>query len=131
LQIFVSASSPGITLSHTQSLSLIQHLIAGLRHASLQPGDCVCIHSFNSVTYPILVLTIIGAGGVFAGTNPSYTPHELTHTLKISKAQFVLAEQNLLPSMREAMRSVKIPESNLFALDAPDEVAHSPQPRPG
>jgi 4-coumarate--CoA ligase len=107
LQSFVSASSPGITLSYTQSLSLIRHLIAGLRHAGLQPGDCVCIHSFNSVAYLILVLAIIGAGGVFAGTKPSYTPHELTHTLKISKAQFVLAEQNLPPSMREAMRSVK------------------------
>jgi 4-coumarate--CoA ligase len=124
-QIFISASDPSVTLSCAQSLSLIRHLIAGLRHAGLQPGDCVCIQSFNSVTYPILVLAIIGAGGVFAGTNPSYTPHELAHTLKISKARFVLAEKDLLPSMREAMISVKIPESRLFILDAQDEAPPS------
>jgi 4-coumarate--CoA ligase len=115
-QIFISASNPGVTLSHAQSLPLISHLIAGLRHAGLNSGDCVCIHSSNSITYPVLLLTILGAG-----TNPSYTFHELAHTLRISKARFVLAEQDLLSSMREAMASVKIPESHLFVLDAADE----------
>jgi 4-coumarate--CoA ligase len=79
-------------------------------------GDRVCIHSFNSVTYPILVLAIIGAGGTFAGTNPSYTHHELTHTLKISKARFVFAELDLVLPMREAMTTVKISTSCLFVL---------------
>jgi hypothetical protein len=59
-----------VHLSHAQSLSLIQHLIAGLQHTSLKPGDSACIHLFNSVTYPILVLAIIGAGGFFAGQTP-------------------------------------------------------------
>jgi hypothetical protein len=62
---------------------------------------------------------------VFAGTNPSYTLNELAHTLKVSKARFVLAEQDLLSSMRKAMTSVQIPESHLFVLDAPDEAPPS------
>jgi len=62
---------------------------------------------------------------MFAGTNPSYTLNELAHTLKVSKARFVLAEQDLLSSMRKAMTSVQIPESHLFVLDAPDEAPPS------
>ena len=100
---------------------MIRHLIAGLSHAGLKPGDCVCIHSFNSITYPILFLAIVGAGGVFAGTNPSYTHHELSHTLRISRARFILAEYDLVPSMREAMKALNIPASHLFILDPPDE----------
>jgi hypothetical protein len=47
--------------------------VAGLQNAGLQRGDCVLIHSFNDIYYPIIVLGIIAAGGIYAGTNPSYT----------------------------------------------------------
>jgi acyl-CoA synthetase (AMP-forming)/AMP-acid ligase II len=64
----------------------------------------------------ILALAIIGAGGIFASTNPSYTHHELTHTLKISKARFVFTELDLVLPMREAMITAKISTSCLFVL---------------
>jgi hypothetical protein len=38
-----------------------------------------------------------------------YTHHELTHTLKISKARFIFPEQSLIPPMRKAITTVKIP----------------------
>ncbi|GME23803.1 AMP-binding domain protein [Neofusicoccum parvum] len=49
-----------------------------------------------SIYYPILVLGIIAAGCVFTGTNPGYTPLELEHHLRASRAQMIICEPELL-----------------------------------
>jgi acyl-CoA synthetase (AMP-forming)/AMP-acid ligase II len=85
-----------------------------LRSAGLQKGDCVLIHSFNDIYYPILVLSIIGAGGIFAGSNPAYTPHELKHHVKVTQAKFLLSEPELLPSLLEAAKDTNIPDKNIW-----------------
>jgi acyl-CoA synthetase (AMP-forming)/AMP-acid ligase II len=64
--------------------------------------------------YSILFLSIIGAGGVYTGTNPSYTPFELTHHLKTSRARFIIAEPELLGSIKAAARTCEIPESHMW-----------------
>ncbi|EOD43600.1 putative amp-binding enzyme protein [Neofusicoccum parvum UCRNP2] len=48
------------------------------------------------IYYPILVLGIIAAGCVFTGTNPGYTPLELEHHLRASRAQMIICEPELL-----------------------------------
>lgn len=93
-------------------------LIAGLKASGLQPGDVVCIHSFNSLLYPLLVLAIIGAGGRSTGTNPSYTRGELNHAIKLAKAKFVFAEPEILPNILDALGDNKIDVGKgLFVLD--------------
>jgi 4-coumarate--CoA ligase len=72
----------------------------------LQKGDCVCIHSFNSIWYPIFFLGVIAAGGVYAGTNPAYTAHELAHALRTSKAKFVLSQADLMKPVLKAAGEV-------------------------
>jgi len=101
----------------------VRQLIAGLRASGLRPGDTVCIHSFNSTLYPILILAIIGAGGVSTGTNPSYTKSELNHGVRIAKVKFVLAEPEILPNMLSALDENGIDVgSKLFVLDSqPDQ----------
>ena len=76
-------------------------------------GDCVIIHSFNDIWYPILVLSIIGSGGVFAGTNPAYTPHELRHHVKTTQAKFLISEPELLGPLLEASKGLDIPHSHI------------------
>jgi non-ribosomal peptide synthetase component E (peptide arylation enzyme) len=48
-----------------QAKDAIRKLAAGFKAAGLRPGDCVCIHSFNDLNYPILVNGIAGFGGVY------------------------------------------------------------------
>lgn len=62
----------------------------------------------------MLVLAIIGAGGVFTGTNPAYTTHELAHHLKTSKASFLISEPELLSNIVEAAKAFNIPENNIL-----------------
>lgn len=64
--------------------------------------------------YSMLVLAIIGTGAVFTGTNPSYTPDELTHHLKTSRAKFLISEPEIVDALLAAARANRIPTQNLW-----------------
>lgn len=53
------------------------------------------MHAFNSILYPILYFGIIGAGGVFAGSNPAYKALELRRLLSIAEPKFFITEAGL------------------------------------
>jgi hypothetical protein len=76
----------------------------------------------SQIYYPILALGIIAAGGTFSGTNPSYTPYEVTHHFKTIHAKFVICEPDLLQTVLDAnhvLSSVKhgIPKERIFIFD--------------
>jgi len=64
--------------------------------------------------YSMLVLGTIGAGGIFTGTNPSYTPYELIHHIRASKAQFLITEPEMLKPMLAAAKECEIPRSRIL-----------------
>ena len=112
-QIFVDATNTSRSVSHLQARKIIRQLIAGLRKAGVKSGDCVLIHSFNDISYPILFLAITGAGGVFAGSNPAYTSLDLRHHVTITKAKFLISEPELLDPLLQAAKHTGIPNSNV------------------
>ena len=112
--VFIDATDPSRIVTGTSARPLIRKLIAGLRKAGLQRGDCVCIHSFNDILYPVIVLAIIGAGGVWAGTNPAYTEYEITHHLKTAKVKFLISEPEILPPLAKAAKACGIPSERTW-----------------
>jgi 4-coumarate--CoA ligase len=105
-QIYIDALDPKNSISARQARTVIRQLAAGFRALGLQPGETVCIHSFNSSWYPIFFQGVVAAGGVYAGTNPAYTAHELAHALKTSKAKFVLSAPELIKPVLKAVESI-------------------------
>jgi 4-coumarate--CoA ligase len=105
-QIYIDALQPSNAVSARLAHTTIRQLAAGFRALGLQKGECVCIHSFNSIWYPIFFLGVIAAGGVYAGTNPAYTAHELAHALRTSKAKFVLSQADLTKPVLKAAGEV-------------------------
>lgn len=87
----------------------------------MKQGDTILIHSFNSIYYPILVLGIIGAGCIYTGTNPSYTPTELSHAIHASSAKLLISEPELLPSLTTAASRLHLPPSAILILDTTPE----------
>ena len=98
----------------------------------------MCIHSFNNVRatkrpvngsiadikqiyYPILVQSIVGFGGIFVGTNPSYTSYELLHALKTSKAKLLIVEPEILNAPRDTALKLGIPKDRILLLAEPKE----------
>jgi acyl-CoA synthetase (AMP-forming)/AMP-acid ligase II len=65
----------------------------------------------------MLFLGIIAAGGVFAGTNPSYTPFELVHHIRTSHTKFLITEPEILPAILAAADECSIPTSNIWIFD--------------
>lgn len=65
----------------------------------------------------MLFLGIIGAGGVFTGTNPAYTPDELIHHLRTSKTKFLITEPEMLDNILTAANRCSIPKANIYVFD--------------
>ncbi|KAJ5964986.1 uncharacterized protein N7479_004862 [Penicillium vulpinum] len=112
--IYIDVSDHTRSISCNQARKLICRLIAGLRASGLKQGDCVLIHSFNDIHYSILVLAIIGAGGIFTGSNPSYTPHELAHHIRASQSKFLFSEPEILDSLLRAVKETDVAEQNIW-----------------
>ncbi|KAJ5921644.1 hypothetical protein N7454_009118 [Penicillium verhagenii] len=117
LPIYVDAKNPSRSISCNQARVLIRKLIAGLRAAGLRRGDCVLIHSFNDINYSILVLAIIGAGGIFTGSNPAYTPNELAHHVRAAECKFLISEPEILNNLLTAAKKVGIQKENVWIFD--------------
>ena len=101
--IYIDGKNPKNSISPRQAKSLIRKLVAGFRALGVQNGDCLCMNSFNDITYPIFFQSVIGAGAVFSGVNPAYTPYELAHTLKIAKVS--ISGYDFRPKQSYSLRS--------------------------
>ncbi|KAL7269829.1 hypothetical protein RUND412_007488 [Rhizina undulata] len=113
-KIYVDAKDTSRCITYAQAKSVIRKLVEGFHDAGLKKGDCVLVHSFNDIYYSILFLGIIAAGGVYTGTNPSYTPAELSHHIEISEATFIISEPEVLQNVLLAAEERKIPPRNIW-----------------
>jgi acyl-CoA synthetase (AMP-forming)/AMP-acid ligase II len=104
-------------LSHADYRLWSQRLALGLQRAGLAAGDRVLLFSSNSVFFPVVVLGIIMAGGVFTGANPSYVVRELAHQLQDSGAKFLICSDASLATGLEAAKLVGMGEDQVFAFD--------------
>ncbi|KAL2367079.1 AMP-binding enzyme [Blastomyces gilchristii SLH14081] len=115
--VYIDAKDPSCSISFNQARKIIRQLIAGLRAAGFKQGDCLNIHSFNDVYYSMIFLAAVGAGGVFAGTNPGYTQFELAHHIKTAKVSFLISEPEILDNLVAAARDTNIPTSNIWVFN--------------
>jgi acyl-CoA synthetase (AMP-forming)/AMP-acid ligase II len=121
--IYIDATNPDRHYTARTARTLIRQLAAGFRAIGVQPGDCCCIHSFNDILYPLFFLGLIAADGVFAGTNPAYTAHELAHTLKTARVKFILTQPQFLKNVLEATKKNGIPQERIIIFNPQGETA--------
>ncbi|KAL8916769.1 MAG: hypothetical protein Q9172_006135 [Xanthocarpia lactea] len=119
--VLVDANNPSRFLTSTSAKAATRKLIAGLKAEGFESGECVCVNAFNDIYYPILMLAIIGAGGRFTGSNPSYTSSELNHHIRISHATFLFVEPTLLATTLQSAKDCGIPENRVFTFDTKDQ----------
>ncbi|KAF2206882.1 hypothetical protein CERZMDRAFT_115519 [Cercospora zeae-maydis SCOH1-5] len=121
--IYIDALNDKRSISARQAKKMVRQLAAGFKAIGVQKGDCVSIHSLNDITYPIFFLGVIAVGGVYAGTNPAYTEHELTHTTKIAKAKYILTQPAFLPNILKAATANGIDKKNIIIYNPAGEKA--------
>ena len=59
-------------------------------------------------------MAVIGAGGVFVGSNPGYKELELTNLLETSKASLVITAPDLLPTVQNVTQKLQISDSRVL-----------------
>ncbi|KAL2860692.1 adenylate-forming enzyme AfeA [Aspergillus lucknowensis] len=97
--LFIDAEDPSRYFSARQFRTLVRTLIAGLKAQHVQRGDCVLVHLGNSIIYPALFFSIIGAGGVFMGSNPRSSPQELEHIITLADPKLIITTREALPTV--------------------------------
>ena len=65
----------------------------------------------------MLFLAAVGAGGIFTGTNPSYTHLELSHHIKTARVTFLISEPEILDNLVTAAKDNNIPLSQLWVFN--------------
>jgi 4-coumarate--CoA ligase len=121
--IYHDLDNPERTISWRTGRSTVRKLIAGFRAAGLKPGDCVSITSFNDIMYSMLFLGLVGAGGIFSGTNPAYKPYEVRHHIRTAQVKFFIVEPELLENILSTALSEGIPKERIFIFNTrPEQV---------
>ncbi|KAL1968640.1 hypothetical protein VTN77DRAFT_1466 [Rasamsonia byssochlamydoides] len=116
--IYIDAENPSWALNARQFRMLVRTLIAGFKAQNLQPGECVLVHLPNNVLYSAIFFAIIGAGGIYMGTNPRSQPHELEHLLQLAEPKWIITSPDGLPMLREVGTTLKGLSSQICILDA-------------
>ncbi|OAP57860.1 hypothetical protein AYL99_08598 [Fonsecaea erecta] len=113
--IFIDANDPSNRISAQQALQTVRELIHSLRALDLKDGECVCLHSFNNIWYPLIWLAIIGSGARVVGSNPKYTKDELIHLLSLTKPKIIFAQVDCMEPMVEALAQCET-DSQIFVI---------------
>ncbi|KIX99185.1 uncharacterized protein Z520_04761 [Fonsecaea multimorphosa CBS 102226] len=117
--IFIDANEPSNRISAQQALQTVRQLIHSLRALGLKDGECVCLHAFNNIWYPLIWLAIIGSGARVVGSNPKYTKDELIHLLSLTKPKVVFAQVDCIEPIVEAVAHCET-DSQIFVIGSHD-----------
>ena len=94
-----------------------QRLAVGLRAAGLKNGEAVMLYSGNTIFFPVILMGVIMAGGVFTGANPDYNAREIAYQFDNAQAKFLICAERSLETGKEAMRLNGRGEESLFVFD--------------
>ncbi|XP_063828963.1 uncharacterized protein LOC135078296 [Ostrinia nubilalis] len=95
--------------TYEQMYKLTQKFGANLRKKfNIDDGDTVALISPNSPEYPIVTYGVLAAGGIVTTLNPVYTPYEIQRQIELSDVKLVVADADLVSSVKEALRLAKI-----------------------
>lgn len=111
--IWIDASNPQKSLSPRQALPWIHRIgnLLDIMHVGV--GEAVMILSPNHIFVPVAYLGIVGAGRVFSGANPIYTPTEIEYQIRNTGTRLILAHPSLLDKAIDAGRQAGLGPSSI------------------
>ncbi|GCB23709.1 4-coumarate--CoA ligase-like 7 [Aspergillus awamori] len=115
--LFIDPQEPCWSLNATQFKFLVHTLIAGLKAHGLDRGDCVLLHTGNNVLYTALFLAIIGAGGVYMGSNPHSQLQELNHTVSLTHPKWIITEPEGSSAVLTIANKHNLPDDHVLLVD--------------
>ncbi|KAF7887824.1 uncharacterized protein EAF01_010978 [Botrytis porri] len=111
---FIDATNRSRFFTHSDFRLYSQRLAAGLIKNGLQPGDRVLLFSSNNLFFPVIIMGIILAGGIFTGANPGFVERELAYQLSDCQAKFLLCGEESLIVGIKAAENAGLGRENMF-----------------
>lgn len=93
------------------------HLSTALTHHGLREGDVVVIYGRNSIWYPVAALSALRVGAIACGVSPAYNVEELTFSLGVSKAKFILTTPEVAETATAAAANTGLSKDNVFLME--------------
>ncbi|KAJ5578290.1 uncharacterized protein N7459_007254 [Penicillium hispanicum] len=94
-----------------------QRFAAGLRKSGLRMGDRVLLFSGNDLFFPVVLMGIVMAGGIFTGANPTYVARELAYQLQDSGATYLICAGASLDTGIAAAEQAGLGRGRVFVFD--------------
>ncbi|KAJ3522511.1 hypothetical protein NM208_g12830 [Fusarium decemcellulare] len=105
-------------LTYSEARLLAKRIAVGLIDNGLKPGNRVLLFSGNSIFFPVIVMGIWMAGGIYTGANPGYVARELAFQLKDSEASFMIAAETVVGVALDAASRIGMKTSRVFTFDS-------------
>ncbi|KAL4920443.1 hypothetical protein BDW62DRAFT_5954 [Aspergillus aurantiobrunneus] len=115
--LFIDAEAPSQFFNVRRFRTLVRTLIAGLKAHHVQKGDCVLVHLGNNIIYPALFFSVIGAGGVFMGSNPRSQPQELELILALAEPKLIITNHEALSTVLDVSTNKGMLSSQVCLVD--------------
>ncbi len=74
----------------------------------VKKGDCIALMLPNIIQYPVSLFGALLAGMVVVNVNPLYTPSELVHQLRDSKARMIVVISNFAHTLQKALLEISL-----------------------
>lgn len=112
--VWYDAVSPAKNLSPRGALQWIKRLGLGLDRLGVKHGEIVMIYTPNHIFVPVAYLGIVGSSRAFSAANPIYTVPEVTHQLKNTGAQCIIAHPTMVKNAVAAAKAAGLPKGRIF-----------------
>lgn len=112
--MWYDAADPKKNLSPRRALQWIKRLGLGLDRIGVKHGEIVMIYTPNHIFVPVAYLGIVGSSRAFSAANPIYTVPEVTHQLKNTGAQCILAHPTMVKNAVAAAKAAGLPKGRIF-----------------
>lgn len=116
---FIDGTS-GLTLTFAQVAAMAATFAAALAERGIGKGDVVAIFSPNNPYFAVAFHGILTAGGVATTINSLYTPDEIAHQLRDSRAVLVVTVSPFLDRVRAAVAQDGVDVRQVVVLDGAD-----------
>ncbi|HEY0637044.1 MAG TPA: 4-coumarate--CoA ligase family protein [Pseudonocardiaceae bacterium] len=107
----------GQSYSYAQIASMMSSFAAALDERGIRKGDVVAIFCPNTPHYAVVFHGILAVGGVATTINSLYTPDEIAHQLRDSRAVMLVTVSPFLDRARAAVASDGVDVRSIVVLD--------------
>lgn len=104
----VAFENMGVKMTYGEIDKLSRDFAAYLQRIGMTKGDRIAIQMPNLLQFPVAFFGALRAGLIVVNTNPLYTPREMEHQFKDSRAKAIVIVENFASNLEKIVKHTEI-----------------------